>query len=111
MNPDPISFAKPSSVPEQDIAQSLIHVFQGSYRCRRSRARPYFPYYYYMYLSLIHELVDHLAPPGYFSELCHLPNEDFLEQFNMTLARQVAMGSQLRLRFEQEAKLLRKSVE
>ncbi|GJW93136.1 hypothetical protein Tco_0172808 [Tanacetum coccineum] len=60
--------------------------------------------------SSCQELVDHLAPPGYFSELRHLPNEDFLGQFNMTLARQVAMGSQLRLRFEQEAKLLRKSV-
>ncbi|GKD55336.1 hypothetical protein Tco_1288723 [Tanacetum coccineum] len=60
--------------------------------------------------SSCQELVDHLAPPGYFSELRHLPNEEFLGQFNMTLARQVAMGSQLRLRFEQEAKLLRKSV-
>ncbi|GKA03476.1 hypothetical protein Tco_0676257 [Tanacetum coccineum] len=56
------------------------------------------------------ELVDHLAPPGYFSELRHLPNEEFLNRYNITLARQVAMGSQLRLRFEQEAKLLRKSV-
>ncbi|GKC47614.1 hypothetical protein Tco_1065336, partial [Tanacetum coccineum] len=97
MNLDPISFAKPSSVPEQDIAQSLIHVFQGSYRCRRSRARPYFPYYYYMYLSLIHELVDHLAPPGYFSELRHLPNEEFLGQFNMTLARQAMEGEKKNL--------------
>nr|GEU94924.1 transposase (putative), gypsy type [Tanacetum cinerariifolium] len=32
------------------------------------------------------------------------------EQYNVNLARQVAMGSQLRLRFEQEAKLLRKFV-
>nr|GEZ74779.1 hypothetical protein [Tanacetum cinerariifolium] len=37
-------------------------------------------------------------------------NEEFLGQYNINLARQVAMGSQLRLRFEQEAKLLRKSV-
>nr|GFB27943.1 hypothetical protein [Tanacetum cinerariifolium] len=43
------------------------------------------------------DLVDHVAPAGYFSELRHMP-------------RQVALGSQLRLRFEQEAKLLRKSV-
>nr|GFB16461.1 hypothetical protein [Tanacetum cinerariifolium] len=56
------------------------------------------------------DLVDHAAPPGYFSELCHMHNEDFLGQYNINLARQVAMGSQLRLRFEQEAKLLRKSV-
>ncbi|GKE76163.1 hypothetical protein Tco_1542283, partial [Tanacetum coccineum] len=56
------------------------------------------------------DVVDHIAPLGYFSELCHLPNDEFLSQYNMNLARQVAMGSQLRLRFEQEAKLLKKSV-
>nr|GEV08697.1 hypothetical protein [Tanacetum cinerariifolium] len=56
------------------------------------------------------DLVDHVAPPGYFSELYYLHNDKFLRQYNVNLARQVAMGSQLRLRFEQEAKLLRKSV-
>nr|GEX86642.1 hypothetical protein [Tanacetum cinerariifolium] len=56
------------------------------------------------------DLVDHVAPPNYFSELRHMPNADFLGQYNINLARQVAMGSQLRLRFEQEAKLLKKSV-
>nr|GEX37805.1 transposase (putative), gypsy type [Tanacetum cinerariifolium] len=56
------------------------------------------------------DLVDHAAPPGYFSELCHMHNEEFLGQYNINLARKLAMGSQLRLRFEQEAKLLRKSV-
>ncbi|GJW54660.1 hypothetical protein Tco_0098745 [Tanacetum coccineum] len=61
-------------------------------------------------LSSCQELVDHLAPPEYFSKLRHLPNEEFLGEFNMNLAWQVAMGSQLRLRFEQEAKILRKSV-
>nr|GEY21074.1 hypothetical protein [Tanacetum cinerariifolium] len=56
------------------------------------------------------DLVDHVAPPGYFFELRHLHNDEFLKQYNVNLARQVAMGSQLRLRFEQKAKLLRKSV-
>nr|GFB22139.1 hypothetical protein [Tanacetum cinerariifolium] len=56
------------------------------------------------------DLVDHAAPPGYFTELRHMPNKEFLRQYNVNLARQVAMGSQLRLRFEQEAKLLKKSV-
>nr|GEW82667.1 putative RNA-directed DNA polymerase, eukaryota, reverse transcriptase zinc-binding domain protein [Tanacetum cinerariifolium] len=56
------------------------------------------------------DLVDHVAPPGYFSELRHMHNEEFLRQYNVNLARQVAMGSQLRLRFEQEAKLLKKFV-
>ncbi|GKD71826.1 hypothetical protein Tco_1325916 [Tanacetum coccineum] len=55
------------------------------------------------------DMVDHIVPPGYFSELHHLPNTDFLSQYNINLARQVAMGSQLRLRFEQEVRLLKKS--
>ncbi|GKB89794.1 hypothetical protein Tco_0962066 [Tanacetum coccineum] len=55
------------------------------------------------------DMVDHIVPPGYFSELCHLPNTKFLSQYNMNLARQVAMGSQLRLRFEQEVRLLKKA--
>nr|GEX27449.1 hypothetical protein [Tanacetum cinerariifolium] len=56
------------------------------------------------------DLVDHVAPPGYFFELRHMHKDEFLKKYNVNLARQVAMGSQLRLRFEQEAKLLRKSV-
>nr|GEY84366.1 transposase (putative), gypsy type [Tanacetum cinerariifolium] len=56
------------------------------------------------------DLVDHVTPPGYFSELRHMRNKDFLGEYNVNLARQVALGSQLRLRFEQEAKLMRKSV-
>ncbi|GKB10439.1 hypothetical protein Tco_0844362 [Tanacetum coccineum] len=56
------------------------------------------------------DLVDYIASPGYFSELRHLPNDDFLSQYNINLVRQVAIGSQLRLRFEQEAKLLKNSV-
>nr|GEV59951.1 hypothetical protein [Tanacetum cinerariifolium] len=56
------------------------------------------------------DLVDYVAPPGYFFELRHLHNDDFLRQYNVKLARQVEMGSQLRLRSEQEAKLLKKSV-
>nr|GEV91447.1 hypothetical protein [Tanacetum cinerariifolium] len=61
-------------------------------------------------LEACQDLVDHVAPPGYFSELHHIRNEDFLGQYNVNLARQVALGSQLRLGFEQKAKLLRKSV-
>ncbi|GKA46442.1 hypothetical protein Tco_0739325 [Tanacetum coccineum] len=54
-------------------------------------------------------MVDHIVPSGYFSELRHLPNTDFLSQDNINLARQVAMGSQLKLRFEQGVKLLKKA--
>ncbi|GJR91308.1 hypothetical protein Tco_0215319 [Tanacetum coccineum] len=56
------------------------------------------------------DVVDHIVPPGYFSELCHLPQDDFLSRDNIILAQQVAMGSQLRLRYEQEAKLLKKAI-
>ncbi|GJS03801.1 hypothetical protein Tco_0320309 [Tanacetum coccineum] len=56
------------------------------------------------------DVVDHIAPPKFFLELRHLPNDEFMNQYNINLTRQVAMGSQLRLRFEQEAKLLKKSV-
>ncbi|GKB87544.1 hypothetical protein Tco_0959816 [Tanacetum coccineum] len=55
------------------------------------------------------DMVDHTVPPGYFLELRHLPNTEFLAQCNINLARQVALGSQLRLRFEQEVRLLKKA--
>ncbi|GJT87307.1 hypothetical protein Tco_1069024 [Tanacetum coccineum] len=54
-------------------------------------------------------MVDHTVPPGYFSELHHLPNTKFLAQYNINLAQQVALCSQLRLRFEQEVRLLTKA--
>ncbi|GJV22138.1 hypothetical protein Tco_1371158 [Tanacetum coccineum] len=56
------------------------------------------------------DMVDHTVPSGYFSELRHLPNTEFLAQYNINLAWKVALGSQLRLRFEQEVRLLKKDV-
>nr|GFD61827.1 hypothetical protein [Tanacetum cinerariifolium] len=38
------------------------------------------------------DLVDHAAPPRYFAELRHMPNDEFLRQYNVNLARQVACG-------------------
>nr|GEV16383.1 hypothetical protein [Tanacetum cinerariifolium] len=35
------------------------------------------------------DLVDHTPPPGYFFELRHMRNEEFLGQYNVNLARQV----------------------
>ncbi|GKG23200.1 hypothetical protein Tco_0388503, partial [Tanacetum coccineum] len=55
------------------------------------------------------DVVDHIVPPGYFSELHYMSNADFLGRYNINLAQQVAMGSQLRLRFEQEVRLLKKA--
>ncbi|GJW09504.1 hypothetical protein Tco_1575331 [Tanacetum coccineum] len=60
-------------------------------------------------LDACQDMVDHIVPPGYFFVLRHLSNNDFLSQYNINLTRQVAMGSQLRLRFEPEAKLLKKA--
>nr|GEU42359.1 ribonuclease H-like domain-containing protein [Tanacetum cinerariifolium] len=54
-------------------------------------------------------VVDHMVPSGYFFELRHMPNVEFLSQYNKELTQQVAMGSQLRLRFEQEVRLLKKA--
>nr|GEV83460.1 hypothetical protein [Tanacetum cinerariifolium] len=53
-------------------------------------------------LDACQDVVDHIVPPMYFSKLRHMPNAEFLSQYNKNLAQQVAMDSQLRLRFEQE---------
>ncbi|GJU78684.1 hypothetical protein Tco_1275754 [Tanacetum coccineum] len=114
-DPDPLSYANPQSIPERDV----IHLESENTSFTSMAGLPgniYQPRWGVTNGCLLdtpkacHDLVDHLAPPGYFSELRHLPNDDFLGQYNMNLARQVAMGSQLRLRFEEEAKLLKKSV-
>ncbi|GJV93077.1 hypothetical protein Tco_1540890 [Tanacetum coccineum] len=55
------------------------------------------------------DIVDHTMPPGYFSKPRHLPNTEFLAQYNINLARQVALGFQLRLKFEQEVIPLKKA--
>ncbi|GJW75076.1 hypothetical protein Tco_0134446 [Tanacetum coccineum] len=123
--PEPLSFAVPRPTPEPDVAQSSKtaavededteksssftsmggppdDIYQPSWgitnSCRLDNP------------LVCQELVDHIIPPGCFSEMRHLPSEDFLSQYNINLARQVALGSQLRLRFEQESKLLRKSM-
>nr|GEX21356.1 hypothetical protein [Tanacetum cinerariifolium] len=85
-DPDPLSFADPPSCHPADVA----HLLDTPEACQ--------------------DLVDHVAPPGYFSKLRHMNNKEFLRQYKANLGRQVAMRSQLRLRFEQKAKLLRKSV-
>ncbi|GJW53655.1 hypothetical protein Tco_0097740 [Tanacetum coccineum] len=123
-DPDPLSYAKPRS--QQDVTQSSKEKgVAGNQDSERSTPSPpitgspgsiYQPGWGMPNSCRLdtpeacQDVVDHIAPPGYFSELRHLPNDEFLSQYNINLARQVAMGSQLRLRFEQEAKLLKKSV-
>nr|GEW29146.1 RNA-directed DNA polymerase, eukaryota, reverse transcriptase zinc-binding domain protein [Tanacetum cinerariifolium] len=124
-DPDPLSFADPQSRPSADVTQSSKGAaatedpdlentsFASMVGYRESIYRPEWGITNGCLLDVpeaCQDLVDHIAPPGYFSELRHLHNDDFLKQYNVNLARQVAMGSQLRLKFEQEAKLLKKSV-
>ncbi|GJT73521.1 hypothetical protein Tco_1032807 [Tanacetum coccineum] len=103
---EPLSYAKPQPHPVQDIAQSSkgaaaeiptedvattevnVQLSMGSLNLGKSTSPSIGG--------------SPGLPPGYFSELRHLNNTEFLSQYNMNLARQVAMGSQLRLRFEQE---------
>nr|GEY95025.1 hypothetical protein [Tanacetum cinerariifolium] len=93
-DPYPLSFADPRSCHLADVAQSS----QGTAAAGDSESRN----------ASFAFAVGY--PESYFFVLRHMDNDDFLRQYNVNLARQVAMGSQLRLRFEQEAKLLRKSV-
>nr|GFC02867.1 hypothetical protein [Tanacetum cinerariifolium] len=99
-DPDPLAFADAPSPRPADVIRSSVYRPEWGVTNGSLLDTP----------EACQDLVDHAAPPGYFSELRHMHNEDFLWQYNINLARQVAMGSQLRLRFEQEAKLLRKSV-
>ncbi|GJW54807.1 hypothetical protein Tco_0098892 [Tanacetum coccineum] len=118
---DPVSYARPESIPVGDIAQATVagdpdskksssftslvgspnSIFQPGWgvtnNCRLDTS------------NICLDVVDHIVPPGYFSELRHLPNDDFLGQYNINLARQVALGSQLRLRFEQEIRLQKRA--
>nr|GEY66067.1 hypothetical protein [Tanacetum cinerariifolium] len=123
-DPDPLCFADPPARPSADAAQSFPSIAAAGDPESKNASSPtkvespggvYRPEWGVTNGSLLdtaeacQDLVDHVAPPGNFFELRHMHNEDFLGQYNVNLARQVAMGSQLRLRFEQEAKLLKKS--
>nr|GFA71862.1 hypothetical protein [Tanacetum cinerariifolium] len=124
-DPDPLAFADAPSPPPADVAQSSQGIDVAEDPGSENASSPtgvgspksvYRPEWGVTNGSLLdtpeacQDLVDHAAPPGYFTELRHMPNEEFLRQYNVNLARQLAMGTQLRLRFEQETKLLKKCV-
>ncbi|GKF35620.1 hypothetical protein Tco_0112378, partial [Tanacetum coccineum] len=138
-DPDPLSYAKPQPNPKQDVTHYADNIFSLFCGCKSSKEtgaagnqdsekstpspsitgspgsiyQPGWGVPNDCYLDTpeaCQDVVDHIAPPGYFSKLRHLHTNEFFSQYNINLARQVAMGSQLRLRFEQEAKLLKKSV-
>nr|GEV68178.1 hypothetical protein [Tanacetum cinerariifolium] len=99
-DPDPLSFADAPSRHPADVAQSSQGIAAAGDPGSENASSP-------AEVGLLdtpeacQDLVDHAAPPGYFSELRHMHNEEFLGQYNFNLARQVAMGSQLCLRNEE----------
>ncbi|GKC06763.1 hypothetical protein Tco_0998373, partial [Tanacetum coccineum] len=108
-DPDLLSYARPPPHSEQDVAQSskgkateILPQYVATTEGVTNSCRLDTP-------EACQDMVDHTVPLGYFSELLHLPNTEFLGQYNMNLARQVARGSQLRLRFEQEVRLLKEA--
>ncbi|GJV11086.1 hypothetical protein Tco_1352627 [Tanacetum coccineum] len=118
-DPDPLSYAKPQSYPEQDIAQCRSfrgtateipteHVatmevnVQLSVNSPESGKSTFVPSVVGSPRALSSTVVGRTI-------LRWTPQTHFLSQYNMNLARQVAMGSQLRLRFEQEVRLLKKA--
>nr|GEY89151.1 hypothetical protein [Tanacetum cinerariifolium] len=124
-DPDSLSVADPPSRHPADVAQSSQGTAAAGDPESKNTSSPvevgspesiYWPEWGVVNGSLLdtpeacQDLLYHVTPPGYFSKLCHLHNDEFLRRYNVNLAWQVAMGSQLCLRFEQEAKLLRKSV-
>ncbi|GJX90789.1 hypothetical protein Tco_0344115 [Tanacetum coccineum] len=117
-DPDPLSCAKPAPIPKQGAGGAPNPNSKKSSSFASMSGSPGEIYQPGWGITnnfrldtpgVCQEVVDHIVPPGYFLELRHLPNEEFLNQYNINLAWQVAMGSQLRLRFEQEARLLRKA--
>nr|GFC05475.1 hypothetical protein [Tanacetum cinerariifolium] len=94
-DPNPLSFVKPRSRPTADVAQSS----KGTAAARDPESKNT------SFTSMIGSPQSIYRP-----EAAPLHDDDFFKQYNVNLARQVAMGSQLRLRFEQEAKRLKKSV-
>nr|GEW10876.1 hypothetical protein [Tanacetum cinerariifolium] len=124
-DPDPLSFTDPQSLSTTYIAQSSKGAatvrdpesentsFTSMVGSPESIYRPEWGVTNSCLLDApeaCQDLVDHIAPPGYFSKLYHLHNDDFLKQYNINLAQQVAMGSQLRLR-ENEIKNLKTLLE
>nr|GFB42461.1 hypothetical protein [Tanacetum cinerariifolium] len=107
-DPDPLAFAGAPSHPPVDVAQSsqggTVAEDPGSENASSpievlSPGSVYRPEWGVTNGSLLdtpkacQDLVDHVAPPGYFAKLHHMPNDEFLRQYNVNLARQVAMGS------------------
>nr|GEU88695.1 hypothetical protein [Tanacetum cinerariifolium] len=96
---DPLSYAKPPSNPERPN----LPIERPSREIQILRSLPPSP-----------PLLGRGGPYStarVFLELRHLLNDDFFGKYNINLVRQVAMGSQLRLRFEQDVRLRKRATE
>ncbi|GJV09501.1 hypothetical protein Tco_1347157 [Tanacetum coccineum] len=102
-DPDPLSYAKPqpssrgttTEIPTEHVATTEVNVqlSVGSPESGKSTSVP----------SVVGSPGDIYQPGWGVTNDCRLDTpQHFLSQYNMNLARKVAMGSQLRLRFEQE---------
>nr|GEY30889.1 hypothetical protein [Tanacetum cinerariifolium] len=99
-DPDPLSFADVSSRHPVDVAQSAAGDPESENASSPAKVRSpgsvYQPKWGVTNGSLLdtpeacQDLVDRVSPPGYFSKLRHMHNEEFLRQYNVNLARQVA---------------------
>nr|GEX41518.1 transposase (putative), gypsy type [Tanacetum cinerariifolium] len=102
-DPDPLSFADAPSRHPVDVAQSSPGIAAAgdpesenafSPAEVRSPGSVYQPEWGVTNGSLLdtpeacQDLVDHVAPSSYFSELRHMHNEEFLRQYNVNLTRQ-----------------------
>nr|GEU64477.1 hypothetical protein [Tanacetum cinerariifolium] len=92
-DPDPLSFADAPSHHPVNVAQSSQGVAAAGDPESENISSP-------AEVGLLdtpeacQDLVDHAAPSGYFFELRHMHNADFLGQYNIKLARQVARRDQ-----------------
>nr|GEW12164.1 hypothetical protein [Tanacetum cinerariifolium] len=93
-NPDSLSYAEPQPHPKQSITQFFEIPIENMAT---------------MKVQDTHSAENHIVPLGYFYELRRMPKDGFLSQYNKNLAQQVVMGSQLRLHFKQEVRLLKKA--
>nr|GEY82068.1 hypothetical protein [Tanacetum cinerariifolium] len=92
-DPDPLSFADPSSkgAAVAGDLESKNTSFTSMVRSPESIYRSEWGVTNGCLLDApeaCQDLVDHIAPPEYFSELRHLHNNDFLKQYNINLAWQ-----------------------
>nr|GFC47613.1 hypothetical protein [Tanacetum cinerariifolium] len=100
-DPDPLAFAGAPSHPPVDVAQSSQGVAVAEDPGSENASSPievlspgsvYRLEWGVTNGSLLdtpeayQDLVDHAAPSGYFAELRHMPNDEFLRQYNVNLA-------------------------